>query len=242
MALQQDELFSETAGLGSGPRFIPGSIQPKRFAAGSGTIPKHSLVAAKNATTFWEAFDSEAGTDQINVLTADGTPASAGTFNLSVDGETTEPIAFDADAADVVAALEALQGIAVGDVVGVDTVATDLGDANHVVTLTWGGKLKGTPLTVSADQTLISAGNDFVLTVPTPGVLGNALNVAQGFAWPDDIVLNAAGEILRTVMLSGRVHRDDVALNGQSQAVVDAALVALRTKGFTIEGLEAFGS
>lgn len=241
MTLQQDELFSSVPGLGSGPRFIPGSIQPKQFAAGSGTIPKHSLVAANSATGFWEPFDAEAGTDQINTITADGTPATAGTFFISVRGEETIPLAFDSDAAEVQAALEALQGIDVGDVVGVDSVGTDLGDAGHVVTLTFGGKLKGTVISIQIDITGLT-GNDHVLATPTPGVAGVALNEAQGFAWPDDVVLNAAGEILRTVMLSGRVHRDDVALNGQSQAAVDAALVALRTKGFTIEGLEAFGS
>lgn len=71
----------------------------------------------------------------------------------------------------------------------------------------------------------------------------NEIDIIRGFVWPDKIVLDAADEVLGQVMLSGRIHRDDVVLPaGELQADVDAAMKAgLRENtGIIVEGLEGF--
>lgn len=71
----------------------------------------------------------------------------------------------------------------------------------------------------------------------------NEVNLIRGFVWPDDIVLDAADEVLGQVMLAGRIHAADVALPaGETQNNLDAALKAgLRERtGIIVEGLEGF--
>lgn len=241
MALKQDELFNSAVGLGSQLRVIPKSIQPKEFGSGAGTIAKLQLVAFNTSTSKWVAWDPNAGTDEVATITADATPATAGTFTITVEGETTPAIAYDAAPAAVLTALLALEGIEAGDVAVAMTAGTDLGDASAVMQITFQGNLKGKALSVLADFSGLT-GNAHVLAEATPGVDGNGANVARGFAWPDAITLDASDEVLRTVLLAGRVHRDDVPLAGETQSDVDAALASLRDKGFIVEGLAAFGS
>lgn len=60
----------------------------------------------------------------------------------------------------------------------------------------------------------------------------------KGLVWPDAIQLDATDEVLGHVMIEGRVHRDDVPLNGESQVDVDAELAsAARLLGIHVEGL-----
>lgn len=55
------------------------------------------------------------GTNEVQTVTITGTP-TGGTFTLTFDGDTTDPIDFDAVAADVQAELLALDSISTGDV------------------------------------------------------------------------------------------------------------------------------
>ncbi|QKW31526.1 hypothetical protein HUT11_35785 (plasmid) [Streptomyces seoulensis] len=71
-----------------------------------------------------------AGTDEVQTITITGTP-TGGTFALTFNSQTTSAIAYNANAAAVQAALEALSNIAPGDI----TCA--------------GGALPGTPVTVN---------------------------------------------------------------------------------------------
>jgi hypothetical protein len=70
------------------------------------------------------------GPDEVQTITITGTP-TGGTFTLTYSGQTTAAIAYNASAAAVQTALEALSNIATGDV----TCA--------------GGALPGTPVTVT---------------------------------------------------------------------------------------------
>ena len=75
-----------------------------------------------------------------------------GTFKLTLNGETTDAIAYDASAADIKAALEALAGVEVGDV---DVTGSDLPAGNIAIEFT--GNLAGqdiTKMTVSEDGSL----------------------------------------------------------------------------------------
>lgn len=78
------------------------------------------------------SFDS---TDEVQNLVID---ATGGTFTLTYSGQTTAAIDFDATAAEIQAALEALSNIAVGDVICAG------GPVNTTpVTITFGGTLAG---------------------------------------------------------------------------------------------------
>lgn len=109
--------------------------------------------------------------DQVNTITAHATtPATAGSFTLTVDFETTAAIDFDATAAEVQAALEALPNVEAGDVTCVQTAGADLGAAGAVVTINWTGARAARPVDLTADFTGISSGSDHTLALPVEGV------------------------------------------------------------------------
>ena len=108
-----------------------------------------------------------AGTDEVQTITVTGTP-TGGTFRLSFQGFVTGEIAFDADAAAVDAALEALPSIGTGNVTCAGGPLP--GDA---VTVTFAGTLvkKALPLLVVAHNSL-TGGTTPTVTIAetTPGV------------------------------------------------------------------------
>ena len=70
----------------------------------------------------------------------------------------------------------------------------------------------------------------------------NETGIIRGFVWPDDVKLEAGGEVLGQVFMKGRLHAADVVLPaGELQAGLDANLqLGLRERGFIVEGLEKF--
>lgn len=95
------------------------------------------------------------------------TGASAGTFTLTFDGETTAAIAYNANAAAVQAALEALSNINPGDV----TVAGGPLPGT-ATTITFGGQYANTNVpTITADSSGLTGGT-VAVTTPTPGAAG----------------------------------------------------------------------
>jgi hypothetical protein len=146
----------------------------------------------------------------------------------------------------VQAALEAMSNIAPGDVVAVDSGGgSDLGDASHVVTLTWGG---------------VFAGQDVVISIQTGGLTGNAHALAtttaggsdasdgsdiDAFLWSPDAPLDVstAGQLVINVFLRGVIHAADVPVpSGESRADLNEALLnsSLREKGIDVQGLPNF--
>jgi len=109
------------------------------------------------------------GTDTI--FHADPGTATAGTFTLTFRGEVTEPIAYDAAAATVELALEALCNVPVGE----GTVAA-AGTPPPDWIITFSGTLGDQPLTITDDLTLqdYTDNQDAVLTIDTPGVAPTA--------------------------------------------------------------------
>lgn len=182
--------------------------------------------------------------NEVNTITSNATPATAGTFTLTVDGVVSGAIAFDATPAAVQAALEAMSNIAPGDVVA-SGAAGDLGDASYVVTLTWGGAF---------------AGQDVVISIQTGGLTGNAHALAtttaggsdaadgskiDAFLWSPDAphAVSITGQQIVNVFVRGLIHRDDIPVpSGESQADLDQALLAssLREKGIDVQGLPNF--
>lgn len=87
--------------------------------------------------------------NEVQVVTL--TNATGGTFTLTYAGQTTAPIAFDASAATVDAALEALSNIGVGDVLVT-------GSAGGPYTVTFGTLLAATDVEeMVADGALLTA-------------------------------------------------------------------------------------
>lgn len=80
--------------------------------------------------------------------------ASAGTFTLTVNGQTTAAIAFDADAAEVEAALVALSNVDDGDIEVTGATALPTGP----LTLTFGGALAAQDVTITGDGTGLTGG------------------------------------------------------------------------------------
>jgi len=162
--------------------------------------------------------------------------------------QTTAAIAFNATAATVQAALEALSNVAVGDVTCVATTGANLGVANAVVTINWAptssGDFAGQNVTITLDTTgLTGVGGALTLATPTAGggAEANGTDVIKGFIWPEDLVLSATGETQATVMFAGQFHIDDVPLvaNAYGIAELRAAIrtAAFRESGFIVQGL-----
>lgn len=106
---------------------------------------------ASNAKIRIDGFPAGA-TNEVQVLSISGGVPTTGTFRLTLNGETTDAIAFNADAADIQAALLSLSGIESGDVsvTGTDMLTGD-------ITVTFGGNLAGTDITkmtVSDDSSM----------------------------------------------------------------------------------------
>ncbi len=120
--------------------------------AGGLTWPAGAPAAAPAATT-------TAGSTGVNeVQTVRTTNATGGTFTITFDGQTTAPLPWNATAAQVQAALEALSNIAPGDV----TVAG--GPANTAnMTVTFTGALAATNV---AQMTTNAAGLTFTAAAP----------------------------------------------------------------------------
>lgn len=98
---------------------------------GQGVLETGQVMAFETASEKWVKYAGS--TDEVQTVTITGTP-SGGTFTLTYSGQTTGPIAYNAPAATVQAALVALSNIDTGDV-GVS------GSAGGPYTVTFTGAL-----------------------------------------------------------------------------------------------------
>jgi hypothetical protein len=110
-----------------------------------------------------------ASPSEIQTLTVDGT---SGTYKITFDGEQTAAIAFNALAAAVQAALEALPNINPGDVVVTGGVGAAGGGTPY--TLTFGGQYLGKNVPAITAQDVDLAGGGDALTVATSTAGGGA--------------------------------------------------------------------
>lgn len=107
------------------------------------------------------------GVSAVQTVSIGGGP-TGGTFTLSFVNQPTVPIAFDADAPTVQAAINGLSAIGAGNV-------TVTGNNGGPYTVTFGGTLATTPVpTLGADASGLTGGTSpsVVVTVVTKGVLG----------------------------------------------------------------------
>lgn len=85
--------------------------------------------------------------NEVNTIVVD---AAGGTFTITVNGQTTAGIAYDAATSAVTSALEALSNVAPGDVATTGTASN--------YTLTWGGALANTNVTISTNAASLTGG------------------------------------------------------------------------------------
>lgn len=245
MALEPKELFGDAVTQTPNLRAFPyeGGIKPGTLAAISGApeLPHLTPLAWDGSNEEWAVWADDV-TEEVYVITANATPATDGTFTLSIDGETTAAIDHDADDATIQAALEALSNVAPGDVTVVDG-SGGLGSASGTATITFGGAYSGVAVVVTADFGNLT-GNTHVLSNPADGA-GSATDQIDGFLWKPDAdgqATSATGEVLVQVLRRGQVHHDDVPLpttSSQTQPGLTAALKdqRLRTLGLDIVGV-----
>lgn len=249
MAFGANEQFQELTGVGPGPLVFPESIQPKVFAAGSGTIKKCQIVVYNRTTGFWQVYNNadELGTSTVYTLTT-AAALTAGSYTLTIDGETTGAIQYNDVAATIRAAILALGNI---DAADIGTIAFSAGTSftqagGTGFTLTLQGKYKGTAITVTITPTGIT-GSTIVLTNTVVGAAGfNGLGLAGtptkpinwGVVWPEDVVLAAANEVMGNVMMGGKIDRSAIVPNGSDTiSQLDTFLSAYsRNSEIVIEG------
>lgn len=107
-----------------------GARAEKAFITDPAYEPQYAL-----GDVFNPAWNSDTAVREVQTATVTGGP-TGGTFTLTYDGQTTAPIAYNADAAAVEAALVALSNISPGDV-------TVTGNAGGPYTVTFGGSKYG---------------------------------------------------------------------------------------------------
>jgi hypothetical protein len=169
---------SSLSGAGSETGSTISSIDDS-FAGGAVRSPVSVAFAAAGLQAFFIVSDQDAtlyvnGTNEVQTLSTTGT-VTAGTFTITYSGQTTAAIAYNATAATVQAALEALSNVAVGDV---------------AVT---GGPLPATPAVITYTGNL---GLQNVAAITTTDTLtGGATAVATttGGVAPDDTFSLKAG-------------------------------------------------
>lgn len=126
---------------------------------------KSGIPLGKNTSTgLYEPY--AAVSNEVQTLTVTGAP-TGGTFTITWSGQTTDAIAYNATAAEVQAALEALSNIAPGDVVVT-------GDAGGPWTLTWGGTQLGEDVAEPTTTESFTGGTTPDITVATTTAGGTA--------------------------------------------------------------------
>ncbi|MEU9703117.1 hypothetical protein [Streptomyces sp. NPDC047981] len=115
-------------------------------------------------------------TNEVQTLTVTGAP-TGGTFTITWNGQTTAALAYNATAAQVQAALEALSNIAPGDVVVT-------GAAGGPWTLTWGGAQLGENVAAPTTTESFTGGTspDITIATTTGGDTATASDGSQIFA------------------------------------------------------------
>jgi hypothetical protein len=242
MATIPQELFGPVETTLPSKRFIPhmDGTKPAKFAsaAGAPTLEVGTPLGFDSVATGWKVWSgSENATHTVSAHAT--TPATAGTFTLTFNGETTAAIAFNATAAAVQAAIEALGSVDVGDVTVAATAGANLGVAAAVVTITFGGNLAGVDVNGSATMGGLT-GNPHVFAQTVEGG-GEATAKIRAFVYPLPVALSATGEVLGTIFIVGVLHRDDVIVPaGETQNSLDAALrdPDVRNAGLIVQGLD----
>jgi hypothetical protein len=162
---------------------------------------KSGIPLGKNTTTgLYEPY--AAVSNEVQTLTVTGAP-TGGTFTITWSGQTTAAIAYNATAAEVQAALEALSNIAPGDVVVT-------GDAGGPWTLTWGGTQLGEDVAEPTTTESFTGGTTPDITVATTTEGGTAAtadgtDVFAGFLFTEVSFHPSSTKAAAPLMVHGQI-------------------------------------
>jgi hypothetical protein len=161
-------------------------ISGTHYDATTKVLPAGVAVTGPRTALVPFAPAAEAQTIQVT-----GTP-TGGTFKLSVNGEVTAAIAFDADAATVQAALVALSNIAAGDVVVTGTTTK---------TITFGGAYSGVDVpTIELANNSLTGGSSPTVAIATTAAGGT--QVLVGFVAFPEALLRENGTLSDTAVVA----------------------------------------
>lgn len=144
-----------------------------------------------------------APTNEIQTVTITGGP-TGGTFTLTWSGQTTAAIAYNATAAAVQTALEALSNIAPGDI-------TVTGNAGGPYTVTWGGVHLGDDVAaLTASGASLTGGTTPGVTIATTTAGGSAgaadgSQVFAGFLYTETSFYPGTTKVGASLMRAGQV-------------------------------------
>jgi hypothetical protein len=189
-----------------------------------------AVTTGSKLATFSLKIDQGVGTSEVNTLTITGVP-TGGTFTVTVNAQTTTGVAFNATAATLQTALEALSNVSPGDVVVT-------GSAGGPYTITWGGILAETNVTITSSGAGLTGGTTPAATLTTP---------TQGAPDSDALVALSGGAIALTSANATPIGKALVgtnvkyASNGSNQFGVNSVirLVASGVTAFS-EGVVVF--
>lgn len=150
----------------------------------AGTQPFSLLDAA--AWPYAAGVPGASGTNEVQTVTITGAP-TGGTFTLTFDGQTTAAIAYDATAAAVQSALEALTSVGTGNVLCAGGPLPGAG-----VTVTFQDGLGGTNVALmTADDTGLTGGTSpaVAVTETTPGAAGAKVDLVaiKSIEWSSQV-------------------------------------------------------
>lgn len=130
-------------------------------------FPIRATILGITGSNLMEFYGADLGglSNEVQQISITGSP-TGGTFTLTFQGSTTDPIAYNATAATVQAALRALPNIGSGDV-----TCTGGPLPGTAVTATFGGALAGQDVAVMTATSSLTGGTApaVVITTPTPG-------------------------------------------------------------------------
>jgi hypothetical protein len=163
---------------------------------------KSGIPLGLNATTgLYEPY--AAVTNEVQTLTVTGGP-TGGTFTITWSGQTTAAIAYNATAAVVQTALEALSNIAPGDVVVT-------GSAGGPWTLTWGGTQLGENVAAPTTTESFTGGTTPDITIATTTAGGSATasdgtETFRGFLFTEIAFHAGATKAAAPLMVHGQIN------------------------------------
>ncbi len=189
----------------------------------NGYIPSGTVIGKITASGLYGPYAGS--TSEGQTVTITGTP-TGGTFTLTWQGETTAAIAYNATAAAVEAALEALSVVNVGDV----TVTGGPGPGTAYV-VTFGGQYAGENVAaMTASGASLTGGSSPAIAVTTSTAGGsatvNGLEVAEGFLFNSIEVRSGATNLGAPLLWRGAINTVRLPANSGLDANARADLAA----------------
>lgn len=187
----------------------------------NGIVPSGASLAQNSTTKRYGPYGGT--TDEVQTVTITGGP-TGGTFTLTFSGQTTAALAFNATAAAVQAALEALSNIGVGDVVVT-------GSAGGPYTVTFAKALADTNVAQMTATPSLTGGSSPSVNVATSTGGGTdagtgGLETARGFLAATKVV-RAGGHVDAALYYKGRVYEDLLPADSGFDAAAKAELTAI---------------